>query len=137
MLQTKELLDFARITNLFDADRSGALYLTASDSQAPFMDVIDGVGRNKSLCWPENIASEAFEDSHSQYIVRGKGLAAQYKSHDTDVNRIVRLTRNSLSSDFCGLSQDFYELVAAQKRAIASQCAEYRISHPIQFTYTH
>ena len=34
--QTKELLDFARITNLFDADRSGALYLTASDSQAPF-----------------------------------------------------------------------------------------------------
>ncbi len=98
--QTKELLDFARITNLFDADRSGALYLTASDSQAPFMDVIDGVGRNKSLCWPENIASEAFEDSRSQYIVRGKGLSAQYKSHDTDVNRIVRLTRNSLSSDF-------------------------------------
>ena len=118
--QTKELLDFARITNLFDADRSGALYLTASDSQAPFMDVIDGVGRNKSLCWPENIASEAFEDSHSQYIVRGKGLAAQYKSHDTDVNRIVRLTRNSLSSDFCGLSQDFYELVAAQKRVLIS-----------------
>lgn len=118
--QTKELLDFARITNLFDADRSGALYLTASDSQAPFMDVIDGVGRNKSLCWPENIASEAFEDSHSQYIVRGKGLYAQYKSHDTDVNRIVRLTRNSLSSDFCGLSQDFYELVAAQKRVLIS-----------------
>ena len=118
--QTKELLDFARITNLFDADRSGALYLTASDSQAPFMDVIDGVGRNKSLCWPENIASEAFEDSRSQYIVRGKGLSAQYKSHDTDVNRIVRLTRNSLSSDFCGLSQDFYELVAAQKRVLIS-----------------
>lgn len=118
--QTKELLDFARITNLFDADRSGALYLTASDSQAPFMDVIDGVGRNKSLCWPENIASEAFEDSRSQYIVRGKGLSAQYKSHDTDVNRVVRLTRNSLSSDFCGLSQDFYELVAAQKRVLVS-----------------
>ena len=46
--KTKELLDFARITNLFNADRSGALYLTASDSQAPFMDVIDGIGRNKS-----------------------------------------------------------------------------------------
>lgn len=118
--QTKELLDFARITNLFDADRSGALYLTASDSQAPFMDVIDGVGRNKSLCWPENIASEAFEDSHSQYIVRGDGLSQQYKAHDTDANRVVRITCNAVSTGFCGLWQDFYELVAAQKRVLIS-----------------
>ena len=135
--QTKELLDFARITNLFDADRSGALYLTASDSQAPFMDVIDGVGRNKSLCWPENIASEAFEDSRSQYIVRGKGLSAQYKSHDTDVNRIVRLTRNSLSSDFCGLSQDFYELVAAQKRVLISYKARANKSITVNAAITY
>lgn len=27
-----EILDFVRVTNLFDADRSGALYLTASDT---------------------------------------------------------------------------------------------------------
>lgn len=135
--QTKELLDFARITNLFDADRSGALYLTASDSQAPFMDVIDGVGRNKSLCWPENIASEAFEDSRSQYIVRGKGLSAQYKSHDTDVSRIVRLTRNSLSSDFCGLSQDFYELVAAQKRVLISYKARANKSITVNTAITY
>lgn len=135
--QTKELLDFARITNLFDADRSGALYLTASDSQAPFMDVIDGVGRNKSLCWPENIASEAFEDSRSQYIVRGKGLSAQYKSHDTDVNRIIRLTRNSLSSDFCGLSQDFYELVAAQKRVLISYKARANKSITVNAAITY
>ncbi len=135
--QTKELLDFARITNLFDADRSGALYLTASDSQAPFMDVIDGVGRNKSLCWPENIASEAFEDSRSQYIVRGKGLSAQYKSHDTDANRIVRLTRNSLSSDFCGLSQDFYELVAAQKRVLISYKARANKSITVNAAITY
>lgn len=38
-----EILDFVRVTNLFDADRSGALYLTASDSESPFMDVIDGM----------------------------------------------------------------------------------------------
>ena len=36
-----EILDFARITNLFDTDRSGALYLTATDDQAPYMDIID------------------------------------------------------------------------------------------------
>lgn len=118
--KTKELLDFARITNLFDADRSGALYLTASDDKAPFMDVIDGLGHNKSICWPENIASEAFEDSHSQYIVRGDGLTSIYKGYEGDHNRIVRLTRNAVSTGFCGLSQEFYELVAAQKRVLVS-----------------
>ena len=35
--QNGELLDFVRITNLFDSTRSGALYLTASDSEAPYM----------------------------------------------------------------------------------------------------
>ena len=60
--KTNELLDFARITNLYDTARSGAMYLTASDSQAPFMDVIDGLGYNKSLCWPVGLSSEAFED---------------------------------------------------------------------------
>lgn len=118
--QTKELLDFARITSLFDTDRSGALYLTASDANAPFMDVIDGVGRNKSLCWPENIASDAFEDSHSQYIVRGSGLTQTYKAHEGDQNRIIRLIRNAAAGGFSGLSQDFYELVAAQKRVLIS-----------------
>lgn len=118
--KTKELLDFARITNLFNTNRSGALYLTASDAQAPFMDVIDGLGRNKSLCWPENIASEGFEDSHSQYIVRGTGLSQQYKSYEDGNSRIIRLTKSSASTGFCGLSQEFYELVAAQKRVLIS-----------------
>lgn len=44
-----ELLDFVRITNLFNKDRSGALYLTASDSEAPYMDVIDGMATEYSL----------------------------------------------------------------------------------------
>lgn len=118
--KSQELLDFARITNLFNADRSGALYLTASDSQAPFMDVIDGIGRNKSLCWPENIASEAFEDPHSQYIVRGTCLTQLYKGYENGNNRVVRMTKNSVSNGFCGLSQEFYELVEAQKRVLVS-----------------
>lgn len=127
--KTKELLDFARITNLFNADRSGALYLTASDSQAPFMDVIDGIGRNKSLCWPENVASEAFEDPRSQYIVRGSCLTQQYKGSEDGNNRIVRLTKGSASTGFCGLSQEFYELVAAQKRVLVSYKA--RANKPV------
>ena len=65
-----EIFDFARITNLFNVNRLGALYLTASDDYAPYMDVIDGIGKNKSLCWPEGMMSESFEDSQSQYMVR-------------------------------------------------------------------
>ena len=33
--QNGELLDFVRVTSLFDSSRSGALYLTASDGEAP------------------------------------------------------------------------------------------------------
>lgn len=130
--KSQELLDFARITNLFNADRSGALYLTASDSQAPFIDVIDGIGRNKSLCWPENIASEAFEDPRSQYIARGSCLTQQYKGSEDGNNRIVRLTKSSASTGFCGLSQEFYELVAAQKRVLVSYKA--RANKPVNIS---
>lgn len=44
-----ELLDFVRVTSLTDKSRGGALYLTASDSDAPYMDVIDGLGFEHSL----------------------------------------------------------------------------------------
>lgn len=49
-----QLLDFVRVTNLFDRDRGGALYLTASDSDAPYMDVIDGMATEHSLYLMEN-----------------------------------------------------------------------------------
>ncbi len=47
--QNGELLDFVRVTSLIDTGRGGALYLTASDSDAPYMDVIDGLGFEYSL----------------------------------------------------------------------------------------
>ena len=50
--QNGELLDFVRVTSLFDSTRSGALFLTASDDEAPYMDVIDGMAREHSLCYP-------------------------------------------------------------------------------------
>lgn len=127
--KTNELLDFARVTNLFDANRSGALYLTASDDKAPFMDVIDGLGCNKSICWPEGIPSEAFEDARSQYVVRGNGLIAVYKGNEDDQSRVVRLTRSASTTGFCGLCQDFYELIAAQKRVLVSYKA--RANRPL------
>lgn len=47
-----ELLDFVRVTSLTDRSRGGALYMTASDSESPYMDVIDGLGFEHSLLYP-------------------------------------------------------------------------------------
>lgn len=62
--QNGQILDFVRVTSLFDEDRSGAMYLTASDSDAPYMDVIDGMAQEKSLYLQEGIrhigAGESF-----------------------------------------------------------------------------
>lgn len=63
--QNGELLDFVRMTNLFNPERGGALYLTASDSASPYLDVIDGMATEHSLCRMEKnrriCAGEVFE----------------------------------------------------------------------------
>lgn len=120
--QTNEILDFARITNLFDTDRSGALYLTASDDQAPFMDIIDGIGRNASLCWPENIANTEQIDSTSQYVVEGTDCVTyDYTKSDGDHSRVCHIQRNNVASEsFIGLKQDFYQYVANPNRVLVS-----------------
>lgn len=117
-----ELLDFARVTNLFDTNRSGALYLTGSDEQAPYMDVIDGIGRNESLSWPENIATADYADSESQYVVEGTSVVSvDYTVSDGDNYRIVHIKRDGAEySDFIGLQQDFYKYVANPNRVLVS-----------------
>ena len=37
---TNEILDLVRVTNLWDANRLGAIYMTSSDEQSPYIDVI-------------------------------------------------------------------------------------------------
>lgn len=115
-----QLLDFARITNLFDTDRSGALYLTASDQESPYMDVIDGIGKNKSLCWPEDVSGE-YEDAKSQYVSINKGTACQYDLSVDGNSRVLTLEQLLANNDvIMGISQDFYEYVANPDRVIIS-----------------
>lgn len=120
--QTNEILDFARITSLSDTSRSGALYLTASDDQSPFMDIIDGIGRNKSLSWPENISIPDFEDAASQYVVRGtENLNLEYTPFSQGNSRIVTITRlNTVGDAFEGLQQDFYQFVKNPDQVLIS-----------------
>ena len=118
--QSEQILDFARITNLFDTSRSGALYLTGSDDQAPYMDVIDGIGRNASLSWPENIASEDYADAESQYVVSGV-VDSEYLPSIEDNYRVLHLTRqNVVDYNFVGIQQDFYKYVQNPNRVLVS-----------------
>lgn len=118
---SSQLLDFARITNLFDTERSGALYLTASDQESPYMDVIDGIGKNKSLCWPEDVSAE-YEDPKSQYVIINKGNAfGEYKGTVQDNNRVLRMGVSIAENGVpVGISQDFYEYVANPDRVVIS-----------------
>lgn len=120
--QSNEILDFMRVTSLFDVDRLGALYLTASDDQAPYMDVIDGIGRNSSLCWPESIGDTEYTDSQTQYIIKGSDyVSSEYIKSETDNYRICHIIKNQTSySGFIGLQQDFYQYVANPNRVLVS-----------------
>lgn len=136
-----EIFDFARITNLFNVNRLGALYLTASDDYAPYMDVIDGIGKNKSLCWPEGLMSESFEDSQSQYIVRhSNNLNIQYTPSSNEVNRILTVTRMSDYADgFEGLQQDFYQFIQNNNQVLVSykvRSSSALESLPVKLGYT-
>lgn len=115
--QKGELLDFFRITNLFDSERSGALYMTASDDDAPYLDVIDGMGNEKSLCWPVSVGNN---DSVTQYNTQGSQSSFEYiKSVDT-YNRVCHITMTSGISSFTGISQDFYQYVKSPERVVVS-----------------
>lgn len=117
-----EILDFARVTNLFDTNRSGALYLTASDEYSPYMDVIDGIGRNCSLCWPENLLIPDSPDAKSQYNVEGgSDITCDYQRSLTEYNRILHIHRDDVTpQNVVRLRQEFYEYLDDTQTLIVS-----------------
>lgn len=82
-----ELLDFMRLTSLIDERRSGAMYLTASDDEAPYMDVIDGMGMERSLFLPQSLVQFGCEDDGAWEY--------RYTSSEGVVGRILRVTRTA------------------------------------------
>ena len=139
--QNGELLDFVRVTNLFDASRSGAIYLTASDSEAPYMDVIDGMASERSLCYPEMAGGIADIPDKSKYAVWGECLSADYKATETEASRIVRLTRKAQISDGMpfGLKQTLEDRVEHPERLLVSfkvRALKALTDVPLSFGYT-
>ena len=129
-----ELLDFVRITSLTNTDRSGAMYLTASDSDAPYMDIIDGMATERSLYYPTMAGGTIDIPNKAKYAVYGEA-ATEYRSEDSEANRIVRIT----GSGSYGIKQTLEESVSHPERLLvsfkarASQNAEASIS----FGYTN
>lgn len=140
--QNGELLDFVRITNLFDNSRSGALYLTASDDEAPYMDVIDGMARERSLCYPEMAGGMAGVPDKSKYTVLGDCLEEEYRASEPEASRIVRLTRTARTSDGTafGLKQTLEESVGYPERLLVSfkaRASKALTGVPLSFGYTN
>ncbi|MDR2914004.1 MAG: hypothetical protein LBV74_04080 [Tannerella sp.] len=121
--QNGELLDFVRITSLFDTDRSGALYLTASDSESPFMDVIDVPAFENSLCFPFTGGGSPDIPDTGKYACMGESLlSTSYKQTEAEAGRIFRITRNATanSNQKTGFRQSIGKPLEHSQRVIIS-----------------
>lgn len=139
-----ELLDFVRVTSLLNPERSGALYLTASDSEAPFMDVIDGMATEQSLCYPEVDGGTANIPDKNKYSYFGNDyLSVSYKQGEQEALRIIRLCRNGTAlpeNGSFGLKQTIEETVEHPERLLVSfrtRASKPFNGVPLQFGYTN
>lgn len=137
-----ELLDFVRVTNLFDTDRGGALYLTASDSEAPYMDVIDGMAVEKSLCYPYMGGGEADVSDMNKYACIGtECLDTRYQSSSEEASRIFRITRNQANAGnkVLGIKQSLEKCPEHPARLLISykiRASKVMAGIPLSFGYT-
>lgn len=119
-----ELLDFVRVTNLWDANRLGAIYMTASDEQSPYIDVIDGIPVEQSLCYPSSINNVSWTDYFSQYTIVGRAyVTATYQKSYLDNYRICSFVRNSVTANtgtFIGLQQHIEKTLGNPDRVLIS-----------------
>lgn len=101
--QKGEILDFVRVTNLFDRGRSGALYLTASDSESPYMDVIDGMATEHSLYLLDKtqriVSGELFEYPINGVVAYPERLIIFYKIRSSNFLSNVPLSVGYVNGD--------------------------------------
>lgn len=118
-----ELLDFVRESNLFDENRSGALYLTSSDSEAPYMDAIDGVGTASSLCRPTAGGGSEDAKEPERYCCTAAYFTSEYKPEEDGIRRILRMTRNAAVEEpdaKVGLVQNLTTKIGHPQRVVIS-----------------
>ena len=126
-----ELLDFVRLTSLTDERRSGAMYLTASDEEAPYMDVIDGMGTERSLFRPASLAAFGCSDN---------GVwSCRYTPSEGPATRILRISRSSDAAAVTGGFQiPFPQAVSHPQRLLISfriRASKELSAVPLRFGY--
>lgn len=137
-----EILDFVRVTNLFDTNRSGAIYLTANDSEAPYVDVIDGMSFEKSLSLPFQKGGECNNPNKDKYFCIGSPyLTEEYSKFTGEVNRVYRITKNKTtvpSGTTIGFKQSIEQPVKNPEKVIISFKirGSKGITVPLTFGYT-
>ena len=94
---TGQPLDFARITSLSNKDRMGAMYMTAVDSDAPYLDIIDRIGFSGSINYPSSIGFYNQYDKLAYSFTGREYFSASYNEFIGSEQRIIRLTRNSVA----------------------------------------
>ena len=110
----------SRITSVYDPDRTGALYLTASDQEAPFMDVIDGLVSDNALTYPTSINKFSYVDPVSQYVVQNQEYVdAEYIASQQDVRRICKMTTTTNNLPV-KIKQDFSKYIQNTDRILVS-----------------
>ena len=122
-----ELLDFVRVTSLLDKSRGGALYLTASDGDSPYMDVIDGLGFEHSLLLiPERQRAANFIFNLNGKVSNPEMLLVSYRvraSQATDATLSIGYRDEVDGTDNISLTMDWqYKLTAI----IADYPAQYQ-----------
>ena len=126
-----ELLDFVRLTSLTDERRSGAMYLTASDEEAPYMDVIDGMGTERSLCRPASLAAFGCSDNAT--------WSYRYLPSEGPASRIIRITRSAdQTAASGGLEIPFRRSVSHPQRLVISfriRASKELSAVPLRFGY--
>lgn len=126
-----ELLDFVRLTSLTDERRSGAMYLTASDEDAPYMDVIDGMGTERSLFRPASLAAFGCSDNGA--------WSYRYIPSEGMTGRILRITRSAdTAAATGGLQIPFPKTVSHPQRLVISfriRASKALSAVPLRFGY--
>lgn len=138
---SQQLLDFVRITNLFNADRSGALYMTASDSNAPFLQIIDKLGTEKSVCLPYSSGGIVNQASKDKYSCLGEShLSTIYSKYSDGAYRAYKVVRNSnTTSDPIQIKLTFADTFQIQEKVLISYKirSNKKTSLPYSFGYTN
>ena len=92
---TDQPLDFTRMTSLSNPDRMGAIYLTSVDTDAPYIDIIDRIGREGALNFPRYVGIYGQYDKFAYAYNTPEYFSGSYIDESSDKRRVFRLTKNS------------------------------------------